>query len=85
MSYLYFQDAHIEKCIHLSDIAIQLHSFAGTECENLGPYKDYHGFFIPQKIAVINLLGAYNPRITNLAFKLRRRKLIIEVRRKRKK
>lgn len=69
----------MEKCIHLSDIALQLQSFAGTKCENIAPYKDYHGFFIIQKIAAINCILSHNPGVTNLAFKLKRRKLVIEV------
>ncbi|EEB12986.1 conserved hypothetical protein [Pediculus humanus corporis] len=73
-----FQDSHVDKCLHFSDIAIQLQSFAGTNCENVVPYKDYHGFFIIQKLVAINSLVAFNSNKTNLAFKLRRKKFVVE-------
>ncbi|KAK6637544.1 hypothetical protein RUM44_007966 [Polyplax serrata] len=73
-----YKKANADKCIHLCDIAFQLQSFAGTKMENSMAYKDYHGFFIIQKLAAINSLVAFNPGVTNLAFKLRRRKIVIE-------
>lgn len=76
----FFQNNSIkEQCIHLSDICVHLQSFAGTPLEDNASLKDYNGFFQILKWAPINGLVNGGAQTDDLAVKLRRRKLVIEV------
>lgn len=64
---------------HLSDIAIRLESFAGSQKETNPLFKDYHGLLHLQKMLTLNTMALHNPDSRDLAFKLRRKKFVIEV------
>lgn len=60
------------------DYAIELESFAGSDKETNPIFKDYHGLLYIRKIQAVNSPAAYQPKIKDLAFKLRRKKFVIE-------
>lgn len=60
------------------DYAIELESFAGSDKEANPIFKDYHGLLYIRKIQAVNSPAAYQPKIKDLAFKLRRKKFVIE-------
>lgn len=74
-----FQDVVVERIEHMSDIAIRLESFAGSAKETNPLFKDYHGLLYINKLAALNTLAPQCPQFRDLAFKLRRKKFIIEV------
>lgn len=63
----------------MADTAIALESFAGSPKETNPIFKDYHGLLHIKKMAAINTLAAFNPKTYDLAFKMRRKKFVIEV------
>lgn len=64
---------------HLSDTAIALESFIGSPKEANRNFCDYHGLLHVKKLSAINTLAAYCPETLDLAFKMRRKKFVIEV------
>lgn len=74
-----YQDNFVERLEHLSDIAVKLESFAGSAKETNPLFKDYHGLLHIQKLPALNILAPHTPESRDLAFKLRRKKFIIEV------
>ncbi|XP_012061779.1 PREDICTED: elongator complex protein 4 [Atta cephalotes] len=69
----------IERIEHISDIAIRLESFAGS-AKALNPlYKEYHGLLHIKKLCALNGLSHGNSQHRDLAFKLRRKKFLIEI------
>lgn len=60
------------------DYAIELESFAGSDRETNPVFKDYHGLLHIRKIQAVNSPAPYHPKIQDLAFKLRRKKFVIE-------
>lgn len=72
-------DAIVERIEHLSDIAIRLESFAGSQKETNPLFKDYHGLLHLKKLPAINTIAPHNPESRDLTFKLRRKKFVIEV------
>ncbi|XP_060524375.1 elongator complex protein 4 [Cylas formicarius] len=77
-SYLY-HEMSLERCIHSSDIAMELQSFSGTYLENNQSLSNYHGFFKLNKLAPINSLASRHPGAAEYVFKLRRKKFSIEL------
>lgn len=74
-----FDDATVVKKLgHIVDSAVRLESFAGSDRETNPVFKDYHGLFHVAKISAINTLVTYLPPTLDLAFKLRRKKFVIE-------
>lgn len=69
----------LDRCIHASDIAVRLQAFHGTDLENNRSLSDYHGFFHLTKLAAINSLASKHPGSVEYAFKLKRKKFIIEL------
>ncbi|KAL5286261.1 ELP4 family protein [Megaselia abdita] len=63
---------------NLADYSIQLDSFAGTDRETVPAFKEYNGILNIRKLSALNTLTAFNPETTDLAFKLRRKKFVIE-------
>lgn len=63
---------------HLVDSAVRLDAFAGTDKESNPVLRDYHGLFYIPKLSSINSLVPYIPSTLDLAFKLRRKKFLIE-------
>uniref|UniRef100_A0A336KXH4 Elongator complex protein 4 n=1 Tax=Culicoides sonorensis TaxID=179676 RepID=A0A336KXH4_CULSO len=65
----------IRSCV---DYAVELESFAGSDKETNPIFKDYHGLLYVRRIRAVNSPAAYQPKIKDLAFKLRRKKFVIE-------
>eukprot|EP00128_Syssomonas_multiformis_P001099 Colp12_sorted_trinity150504_noHs@32895 len=63
---------------HLADAVFAVHSFAGTPHDKNPQFKDYHGFFQIKKLPRLNSLMCQYPETLDQAFKLRRRKFVIE-------
>lgn len=71
--------AIIGRLEHLSDISIDLESFAGSSKETNPIFKDYHGLLHIRKLPAFNTLNAQDVVFTDLAYKLRRKKFVIQV------
>ncbi|ALC41122.1 CG6907, partial [Drosophila busckii] len=68
----------VAKIRQLVDYAIELESFAGSERETHAAFKEYSGLLHLRKMSAINTLAVHMPETTDLAFKLRRKKFVIE-------
>jgi len=68
----------VPKIRQLVDYAIELESFAGSERETHPAFKEYSGLLHLHKMSAINTLAVHMPETPDLAFKLRRKKFIIE-------
>lgn len=68
----------IHRVRNLVDYAIELESFAGSDKETNPVFKEYNGLFFIRKMAALNALAAHTPETYDLAFKLRRRRFVIE-------
>ncbi|KAK9296694.1 hypothetical protein QLX08_009368 [Tetragonisca angustula] len=64
---------------HISDVAVRLESFAGSQKETNPLFKDYHGLLHLRKMLALNTIAPHNPESRDLVFKLRRKKFVIEV------
>lgn len=70
------QKEMVERCEHLSDYVIQLETLAN----NSNPaYSEYNGLLAILKLAAVNTLASHVPETRDWAFKLRRKRFIIEV------
>lgn len=63
----------------MSDIAVRLESFAGSAKQTNPLFKDYHGLLYMKKLPALSTLEPHSPMHRDLAFKLRRKKFVIEV------
>lgn len=77
-SYLIEDTAAIGRIERLSDTVIRLESFLGSDKETNPIYKDYHGLFHLVRLPRLNSLTCHMPDTLDLAFKLRRKKFVIE-------
>lgn len=69
------KDETVERCEYLSDYVIRLESLAN----NSNPaYSEYNGLLAIKKLAAINTLTPHVPETRDWAFKLRRKRFIIE-------
>ncbi|XP_017151677.1 putative elongator complex protein 4 [Drosophila miranda] len=68
----------VPKIRQLVDYAIELESFAGSERETHPAFKEYSGLLHLHKMSALNTLAVHMPETTDLAFKLRRKKFVIE-------
>ncbi|XP_043099057.1 elongator complex protein 4 isoform X2 [Puntigrus tetrazona] len=66
------------RIIRLSDTAIALESFRGSENETNPLYKDYHGLLHVRQLPRLNCLSCEVPDTKDLAFKLKRKQFTIE-------
>ncbi|XP_051756587.1 elongator complex protein 4 isoform X2 [Ctenopharyngodon idella] len=66
------------RIIRLSDTAIALESFRGSEKETNPLYKDYHGLLHVRQLPHLNCLSCEVPDTKDLAFKLKRKQFTIE-------
>lgn len=74
-----FQDlTYVRRLERLCDSVIQLESFEGSEKEQNPIYKEYHGLFHLIKLPRINSLTCHYPETLDLAFKLKRKRFLIE-------
>ncbi|XP_026669385.1 elongator complex protein 4 isoform X2 [Ceratina calcarata] len=69
----------VDQIEHLSDAAIKLESFAGSQKETNPLFRDYHGLLHLQKMFALNTISPHEPDSRDLVFKLRRKKFVIEV------
>uniref|UniRef100_A0A1B0AUW4 Elongator complex protein 4 n=1 Tax=Glossina palpalis gambiensis TaxID=67801 RepID=A0A1B0AUW4_9MUSC len=65
------------KIRNLAEYAIELESFVNTD-ETNPVYKEYNGLVKLHKMTALNALNVYKPETSDLAFKLRRKRFIIE-------
>ena len=72
--------AYVQRLERLSDAAVRLESFAGSEKEQNPVYREYHGLFHLRSLPRLNSLAPHLPETLDLAFKLKRKKFSIEVR-----
>uniref|UniRef100_A0A672R569 Elongator complex protein 4 n=1 Tax=Sinocyclocheilus grahami TaxID=75366 RepID=A0A672R569_SINGR len=79
-SHLIQNRAVMGRIIRLSDTAIALESFKGSEKETNPLYKDYHGLLHVRQLPRLNCLSCEVPDTKDLAFKLKRKQFTIEVR-----
>ncbi|XP_064400311.1 elongator complex protein 4-like [Halichondria panicea] len=77
-THLMQDSAHVSRLERLSDAVIHLESFAGSEKEQNPLYRDYHGLFHLRKIPRLNSLVGHFPETMDLAFKLKKKKFLIE-------
>ncbi|XP_035726479.1 putative elongator complex protein 4 isoform X2 [Vespa mandarinia] len=68
----------VERLEHLSDITIKLESFNGSAKEINPLFKDYHGLLHIKKMPIFKTLYPYEPKTTDLGFKLLSKKFVIE-------
>lgn len=68
----------LHRARNLADYAIELESFAGSEKETNAVFKEYNGLFYIRKMQPLNALASHTPETYDLAFKLRRRRFVIE-------
>ncbi|XP_034107488.1 elongator complex protein 4 [Drosophila nasuta] len=68
----------VPKIRQLVDYAIELESFAGSDRETHPAFKEYSGLLHLHKMTALNTLAVHMPETTDLAFKLRRKKFVIE-------
>ncbi|XP_016315003.1 elongator complex protein 4-like [Sinocyclocheilus anshuiensis] len=78
-SHLIQNRAVMGRIIRLSDTAIALESFRGSEKETNPLYKDYHGLLHVRQLPRLNCLSCEVPDTKDLAFKLKRKQFTIEV------
>uniref|UniRef100_A0A673GN21 Elongator complex protein 4 n=1 Tax=Sinocyclocheilus rhinocerous TaxID=307959 RepID=A0A673GN21_9TELE len=76
-SHLIQNRAVMGRIIRLSDTAIALESFKGSE-ETNPLYKDYHGLLHVRQLPRLNCLSCEVPDTKDLAFKLKRKQFTIE-------
>ena len=70
---------YVRRIERLSDAAVRLESFAGSDQEQNPLYREYHGLFHLQSLPRLNSLACHLPETLDLAFKLKRKKFSIEV------
>lgn len=63
---------------NLVDISIEIESFAASEKETNSVFKDYHGLLHIRKLSAVDTLAAFCPETVDLAFKLKRKRFVIE-------
>ncbi|XP_014210542.1 elongator complex protein 4 [Copidosoma floridanum] len=69
----------IQRIEHLSDVVIGIESFVGSTKETNPVFKDYHGLLHIKKLPAFNTLVCHELLFSDLAFKLRRKKFLVEV------
>ncbi|XP_016393644.1 elongator complex protein 4-like [Sinocyclocheilus rhinocerous] len=77
-SHLIQNRAVMGRIIRLSDTAIALESFRGSEKETNPLYKDHHGLLHVRQLPRLNCLSCEVPDTKDLAFKLKRKQFTIE-------
>ncbi|XP_052832796.1 elongator complex protein 4 [Octopus bimaculoides] len=76
---LIMEDANfIHKIERLCDTVVHLESFAGSSRSENPLYKEYHGLFHVKQLPKLNAIRCQMPDTTDWAFKLRRKKFVIE-------
>lgn len=77
--FVWLQDEQlIHRIRNLVDYSIELESFAGSDKEANAVFKEYHGLLYIRKLAALNVMAVHIPETYDLAFKLRRKRFVIE-------
>lgn len=63
---------------NLVDCSIEIESFTGSDKEMNPVFKDYHGLLHIRKLSAVDTLAAFCPETNDLAFKLKRKRFVIE-------
>uniref|UniRef100_A0A1L8DWV6 Elongator complex protein 4 n=1 Tax=Nyssomyia neivai TaxID=330878 RepID=A0A1L8DWV6_9DIPT len=78
---------HLFRCLNgnllvrmrnLVDYAVEIESFSGAEAETNAMYREYHGLIHIHRITAVDTLAHYRPETFDLAYKLRRKKFVVE-------
>lgn len=77
-SHLFDDDRIMKRLLYSADNAVRIESFAGSGKETNPVYSEYHGLFHITKLSAVHSLVPYVPPSLDLAFKLRRKKFVIE-------
>ncbi|CAK1578245.1 unnamed protein product [Parnassius mnemosyne] len=77
-SHLFDDDLFMSRILYSVDNAVRIESFAGSSRETNPVYSDYHGLFHVTKLSAIYTLVPFVPPSLDMAFKLRRKKFVIE-------
>lgn len=77
-SHLFCDKVFEKRVANMCDTVVQIDSFVGSDKEKNPVYKEYHGLFNIIKLPSLNTLVCNMPESLDLAFKLRRKKLMIE-------
>ncbi|XP_022114574.2 putative elongator complex protein 4 [Pieris rapae] len=74
-----FDDDHImNRLLYSMDNAVRIESFAGSDKETNPVFNEYHGLFHLTKLSALYSLVPFVPSSLDLAFKLKRKKFVIE-------
>ncbi|CAE1272150.1 ELP4 [Acanthosepion pharaonis] len=68
----------VRRIERLSDTVVQLESFADSKKARNPLYKDYHGLLNIKQLPKLNSIKCQMPDVMDWAFKLKRKKLVIE-------
>nr|XP_026491385.1 elongator complex protein 4 [Vanessa tameamea] len=77
-SHLFDDDRIMKRLLYSVDNAVRIESFAGSSKETNPVYNEYHGLFHITKLSAVHSLIPFIPPSLDLAFKLRRKKFVIE-------
>ncbi|CAH2268198.1 jg8204 [Pararge aegeria aegeria] len=77
-SHLFDDENIIKRILYSVDNAVRIESFTGSSKETNPVYSDYHGLFHITKLSALYTLVPFVPPSLDLAFKLRRKKFVIE-------
>ncbi|XP_050362777.1 elongator complex protein 4 [Nymphalis io] len=77
-SHLFDNDCIMKRLLYSVDNAVRIESFAGSSKETNPVYNEYHGLFHITKLSAVHSLVPFVPPSLDLAFKLRRKKFVIE-------
>ncbi|CAL1529602.1 unnamed protein product [Lymnaea stagnalis] len=77
-AHLFHDRSTVKKMERLCDTVVKLDSFAGSEKEKNPVFKEYHGLIHLVQLPRLNSLIPAQHETSDLAFKLRRKKLTIE-------
>jgi elongator complex protein 4 len=68
----------LQRIRHFVDYSIHLEAFAGSDRETNPYFKEYNGLLNIRKLTALNTFAPFTPETHDLAFKLRRKKFVIE-------
>ncbi|XP_052738097.1 elongator complex protein 4 [Bicyclus anynana] len=77
-SHLFDDDRLIDRILYTVDNAVAIESFTGSSKETNPVFSEYHGLFHITKLSALHSLVPFVPPSLDLAFKLRRKKFVIE-------
>lgn len=77
-TYLFEEKYVIKRIEHCCDVVVHLDSFAGSEKSQNPLFKEYHGMLHVKKVPLINSMCGVSIDTSDLAFKVKRKKFVIE-------